>query len=226
LLFLVLAESALETMPADLQSEPAVRSLSRRKKKDPSKLILDSSFFPHLVRRLPMGEKRGRPDIIHISLLCALRTPLNMEGQLKIYVHTLEDKVIDVNPNVRLPRNYNRFLGLMEQLYEHGQVPPGSTPLLTLRGMSLPALLEKINPERTILFCEEGVRVKLEDYMRNLSSLSRVVTIIGGFPHGSFSSETESLADDKISLYNKPLEAWTVVSRVIYCYEQAILKET
>jgi len=226
LLFLILAESALETMPASLQNEPAVRSLAKRRKKAPSRLILDSSLFPSLVRKLPMGEKRGRPDIIHISLLCALRTPLSMEGHLKVYVHTLDDKIIDIDPTVRLPRNYNRFIGLIEQLYEHSQVPPNSKPLLALKNMSLPALLREINPEKTILFCEEGVRVDLNDYMRNLSSLSRVVAMVGGFPHGSFSSQTESLADDKISIYDRPLEAWTVVSRVIYSYELAIFRKT
>ncbi|MBS7287478.1 MAG: 16S rRNA methyltransferase [Candidatus Freyarchaeota archaeon] len=224
MLFLILAESALETVPASLQSAPAILKIAKKRKKEPSKLILDSSLFPHLVRKLPMGERRGRPDIVHISLLCALRTPLNMEGQLKVYVHTLNDKVIEVNPEVRLPRNYNRFVGLMEQLYEHRQVPLGSTPLLTLKDMTLPSLMKEINPERVILFCEEGVRVRLDEYMRSLSSLSRVAAIVGGFPHGSFFDQTESLADEKISIYDKPLDAWTVVSRVIYCYELATIK--
>lgn len=223
MLFLVLAESALEKMPVSLQRQPAVRRMAKRKGKDPSKLILDSSLFPHLVRKLPMGEKRGRPDIVHISLLCALKTPLSMEGELRVYVHTLDDKVIEVNPEARLPRNYNRFVGLMEQLYEYGQVPPDSTPLLTLRDMTLLSLLKEIKPEKTILFCEEGVRVRLDEYMKGLSSLSKLAAIVGGFPHGSFSDQTKSLADEKVSIHDKSLDAWTVVSRVIYCYELATL---
>ncbi len=226
MLFLILAESALETIPFSLHGEPVIRRLAERKGKSPSRLILDFSLYPQLMRRLPAWEKRGRPDIVHLSLLCALRTPLNIEGLLRVYVHTLEDKVIEVNPEVRLPRNYNRFIGLMEQLYECCQVPPTSDiPLLTIKKKTLSSLLKEVKPDKTVLFCEEGRRVKLDEYMKSLSHLERVATIIGGFPHGSFSTQTISLADEKIAVYDKPLDAWTVVSRVIYCYELAVLKE-
>ncbi|MEM1659178.1 MAG: hypothetical protein QXK94_09110 [Candidatus Jordarchaeales archaeon] len=225
MLFLVLAESALETVPASLQKNPVVRRIAKRRGRKPSSMILDSSLFPHLVKRLPLGEKRGRPDIVHVSLLCALRTPLNMENLLRIFVHTIDDKVIEVNPEVRIPKNYNRFVGLIEQLYECGQVPPEGAPLLKLRSMTLSSLMSEIRPDKTILFCEDGVRVRLDEYMRRLTPLERVAVIVGGFPHGSFSEQTERLADEKISIYDKPLEAWTVVSRVIYCYELAFLEK-
>ena len=70
---------------------------------------------------LDCPEKRGRPDIVHFTLLEALGSPLNLEGLLKIYVHTYSGYVIDVRPEVRLPRDCNRFSGLMEQLFQEGK---------------------------------------------------------------------------------------------------------
>ncbi|MHA1631268.1 MAG: 16S rRNA methyltransferase [Candidatus Freyarchaeota archaeon] len=221
MLFLILAESALEPVPRKFHSDPIIRRLARRKGKKPSALILDSSLYPQLIRRLPMSEKRGRPDIVHISLLCALGTPLNMEGLLRVFVHTIQDKVIEVNPEVRLPRNYNRFIGLIEQLYEHGQVPPSSPPLLTLKEKTLAELMKELNPEKIILFSEGGKPVKLDDYMAQ-QPLGRIATIVGGFPHGSFSESTLLLADEQVSIHHRVLDAWTVVSRIIYCYELAL----
>jgi rRNA pseudouridine-1189 N-methylase Emg1 (Nep1/Mra1 family) len=45
---------------------------------------------------------------------------------------------------------------------------------------------------------------------------------VGGFPRGRFIDETVALADEVISVDPETLDTWTVVSRVIYDYEQAI----
>jgi rRNA small subunit pseudouridine methyltransferase Nep1 len=86
------------------------------------------------MKKLEESEKRGRLDIVHFALLEALGSPLNREGLLQTYVHTINDYVITVNPETRLPRNYNRFVGLMEQLFESYRVPPTGQILLKLEG--------------------------------------------------------------------------------------------
>lgn len=222
MLTLILAESSLETIPNRTKMHDSTKTTNKKGKKR-EKIILDISLHSQIMQKLPNREKRGRPDIIHLSLLAALGTPLNQHGLLQIFVHTIQDKVIKINPQTRLPKNYNRYKGLMEQLYELGKVPPEGPPLLTLEKMTLETLIRNLKPSETILFTEQGTPSNLKPIMNELAKQENPVVIIGGFPHGEFSPNTIKLADKKISIYPKPLDTWIVVSRVLYCYEVIVL---
>ena len=223
MLILILAESALETVPKEIARHPAVKKYARRRGKKPHQTILDRSYHHRAMLNLPNSEKRGRPDIVHFSLLSALGTPLAKEKLLEIYVHTIANYVIYVNPEVRLPRNYLRFIGLMEQLFIHGKVPPESqNPLLRAEKKTLKELIEEINPEYTLAFTRKGKMQPLENAISKLVNKTRAAIIIGGFPHGSFSEETLKLADEAVCIDPETLEAWTVTARTIYEYERLI----
>jgi len=222
LLILILAESALETIPRDLWEHPAVRRDSKKRKKHPQFLLLDRSFHHVAMKTLPENEKRGRPDIVHFALLEALGSPLNKEKLLQVYVHTINDYVMWVKPETRLPKNYNRFVGLMEQLFEAGKTPTNGPALLKLEPKTLPQLLRKISPTQVVAFSRTGKPHTLEDVMSKLSRGERPAVIIGGFPHGHFSTTILQLADELVRIDEETLETWTVTSRVIYEYERAI----
>jgi rRNA small subunit pseudouridine methyltransferase Nep1 len=223
LLILVLAEAALETVPKDLWSHPAVRHHSKRQRKPPEKLLLDRSLHHSAMRRLDDNEKRGRPDITHFALLEALGSPLNKEGLLKVYVHTNKDYVITVDPSTRLPRNYNRFIGLMEQLFQLGKVPSEGEALLTLEHKTLQQLLTETEADYILAFSRAGKQKTLQDAVSSLQSKRRPAVIVGGFPHGHFSETAVKLADEVVCVDSEMLEAWTVTSRVIYEYERSLL---
>lgn len=63
-----------------------------------------------------------RPDILHQCLLILLDSPLNKSGNLRVLVETAAKKVIIINPQVRLPRVYSRFTGLIIQLLERHRI--------------------------------------------------------------------------------------------------------
>jgi len=174
------------------------------------------------MKTLKENEKRGRPDIVHFALLEALASPLNKEQLLQVYVHTINDYVITVNPQVRLPKNYNRFIGLMEQLFEFKRIPPTGPPLLTLTHEPLSSLLKKIRPTFVLALTRRGSLYTLEDAVAKISCEEKPVVIIGGFPHGHFSNTNLKLTDETVSIDFEMLETWTVTSRVIYEYERAI----
>jgi len=218
----VLAEAALETVPKDLWNHPAVRRHSKRQKKHPQHLLLDRSLHHSAMRRLGENEKRGRPDITHFALLEALGSPLNKEGLLQVYVHTNKDYIITVNPSARLPRNYNRFLGLIEQLFQMGKVPSEGEALLKLDSKTLPILLAETEADYVMIFSREGSPKTLEEAVSSLQTKRRPAVIIGGFPHGHLSETTVQLADEIISVDSEMLEAWTLTARVIYEYERAL----
>jgi len=222
LLTLILAESALETIPKDLWRHPAIKRHSKKLRKSPQLLLLDRSYHHAAMKALLENEKRGRPDIVHFALLEALGSPLNKERLLQVYVHTLNNYVIKVKPETRLPRNYNRFVGLMEQLFELGRAPPNGKALLKLEPKTLLQLLREINPTHVLAFSTAGTPYTIEEVTSRLLNEEKPAVIIGGFPHGHFSATTLQLVDELVCIDLEALEAWTVTSRVIYEYECAI----
>jgi rRNA small subunit pseudouridine methyltransferase Nep1 len=218
----VLAEAAIETVPEPLWSHPAVRRHSKRQRKPPNQLLLDRSLHHAAMRRLDDNLKRGRPDITHFALLEALGSPLNREGLLQTYVHTNKDYVITVNPSARLPRNYSRFIGLMEQLFQQQKVPTTGEILLRLEHKTLQQLLAETKADYVLAFSREGKPRTIQDAVSGLEPKQRPAVIVGGFPHGHFSEATTKLADEVVCVDSEMLEAWTVASRAIYEYERAV----
>ena len=222
MLILIWAESALETVPKGLWSHPAIRRNSKRRGKPPRLVLLDRSYHHSAMKKLMESEKRGRPDIVHFALLEALGSPLNKEKLLQIYVHTQNDYVITVNSEARLPRNYDRFVGLLEQLFELGRVPSAGHTLLKLEHKTLPQLLDETKSDYVMAFSRKGSPKMLEEAISRLSEKNRPAVIIGGFPHNHFSETTIRLADAVVCIDPDMLETWTLTSRVIYEYERVI----
>jgi len=219
-LFLVLGEAGIELVPRKLWSHRAIKSYAQRRDKRPSEVLLDISYHYSAMKKLRDWRKRGRPDIVHLCLLEALESPLNKRGMLEVYVHTYDNKVIYINPNVRLPRHYLRFVGLMEQLLLKGRVPPRvDEPLLKVERYGVEELMSKLNPSKTFLLDESGKRVRVMELARQLLSEERPVLVIGAFQSGDFSERVKGFADEVISIYEDPLTAWTVVSRTITAVE-------
>jgi len=225
LLNLILTESALETIPEKLWKHPSIQKYAKLRRKHPRFLMLDRSYHHRAMKSLEQNAKRGRPDIVHFALLEALGSPLNKERLLQVYVHTFNDYVITVNPKTRLPRNYSRFVSLIEQLFEYGRIPPQQTEnaLLLLKRKTLPQLIREIKPSYVMAFSRTGKPYTLEEAISKLSRENKPVVIVGGFPHGHFSNITARLANDVVSIDPEMLETWTVTSRIIYEYERAIL---
>jgi len=216
-LTLILADAELELVPAPLQGHPSVRTSAKRRGRSPAVILLDSSLHHPALKKFPEGERRGRPDIVHLFVLLALDSVLNAQGQLRTIVHTRNDEGIHIDPTTRIPKNYPRFVGLMEDLFQKGAVPEGK-PLLTLeRNVPLEKLLAQL-PEPRWAFSEHGQRV---DLWTELAALEGDLTaVVGGFPHGDFRSPVAKLCDRVVSIHEEPLRAWTVTSEILVAYRQ------
>ena len=219
MLHLVIADAELEPVPESIRDHPAVVSYAKRRGKRPEEIILDGTYHHAALRKLPDGERRGRPDIVHICLLNALESIANKEGLLRVYVHTRNDEVIYIKPETRIPRNYNRFVGLMESLFKNRAVP-GGLELLRMEEKTLEELVEEIGSDGVFVMHETGRFVKPRKFGSVLAGLETPAVIIGGFPHGDFRSK---IPWKLVSIYRKPLMAWTVVSEVVVNFEAAVL---
>ena len=222
MLTFILAEAALETIPSELRNHPSIKQHAKRFDKPPEHLLLDRSLHHSAMKRLKNNEKRGRPDIIHFSLLEALGSPLNKERLLKVFVHTNKDYVITINPRVRLPRNFNRFIGLIEQLFQLKKVPSDREALLTLEKKTLHELLRELKTGYILAFSKEGKPKTFQDAITKLQSRVNPTVIVGGFPHGHFSEDIIQIANELVCVDSEMLETWTITSRVIYDFERLL----
>lgn len=223
MLSLVLAESALELVPNELNSHPAILSWAHRKRKAPGELVLDQTYHHAAILRLGrLGVGRGRPDLVHLSLLLALGSPLSLEGHLRCYVHTRDNHVITVSPRARLPRNTDRFVALVEQLYKEKVVPPIGPPLLSLVRASLSEFLDKLGSDLVVALTTQGAPTPLAEVARSTVRYKKPVLLVGGFPEGHFSNTTLQRANAAYRVDRRRLEAWTVVARSVYDFETAL----
>ena len=137
-------------------------------------------------------------------------------------VHTIDDQVIDMDPRVRLPRNYDRFIGLLEQLYDEKSVPPSEQPLLRIRQCTLPKLVEESGASTVVAFSTLGKPASVKDACVPIVGTDSPAVLIGGFAHSHFHESTMQLANHVFSIDKDPLDAWIVAGRVIYEYECGI----
>ena len=221
MLSIVLAESALELVPKELQNHNSVLAHSKRLNKKPSEIILDISWHFAAMKGIKNEIKRGRPDLVHFCLLEACSIPLYFQKKIRIYVHTIDDKVIFVGENVRLPKSYHRFIGLIEKLYSTGMIEEGGEKLLEIKNMSFGNLVDKINPSEIIGLSTKGVASSYEKLAKEIGKDACV--IVGGFPKGHFSDEILKRINNLVSVDKNPLEAHVIISRVLYEYEKELL---
>jgi rRNA small subunit pseudouridine methyltransferase Nep1 len=221
-LTLVFAEAALELVPREIVNHPSIFAHAKRRGKKADEILLDVSYHHAAMRPFERFEKRGRPDIIHFSVLEALGSPLNKEGELETWIHTVKDEVIRVAARTRLPRNYDRFVSLMEQLLKERQVPPKGEALLQAEPLPLDQLVERIGPTKLIGLSTLGRPATLEEICGSLLKEKKPAIMLGGFAGGHFAERNAALCDEMFRMDREALDSWVVTSRTIYEYERVM----
>ena len=220
MLSLILTESSLELVPKEIQNHKSVISHCQKLGKKPSEILLDNSWHFAAMKGIDNEIKRGRPDLVHFSLLEACSIPLFYEKKISVYVHTINDKVIFVGNDVRLPKSYHRFAGLIEKLYDEQFIEANGTKLLEIKDMKFNQLIEKISPDRIVGLSTQGILSSCEDVAKKLTDNSCI--IIGGFPKGHFSDSIRKKIEYLVNVNKKSLESHIIISRILYEYEKTI----
>lgn len=227
LLNLIIAEASLELLPSILYGHRTVKK-TRKLGKKPQDILLDRSLhhFAMLDTGLELSQKRGRPDIVHISLVNALATPLYRKNLVRVFIHTIDNTVIFVGGNVRIPKSYSRFEGLILSLFRDKiiQSEEGNVLLKLEKNLEIKDLLkDKIKPDIIVGLSTTGSFKSGFEIASDLSKYVNPCLIVGGFPKDHFSVQVESCFDKKFSIYSEGLETQVVVSRLIYEYEKNVL---
>jgi len=220
MLTIILAESSLELIPKQMHNHPSVTSYSKKFKKSASSTLLDNSWHFGAMKGLENEIKRGRPDIIHLTLLSICTSPSFYENKIKVFVHTVNDEVISINNATHLPKSYHRFQGLMEKLFIEKKIESEDKILMEMKNSSLSKLISKIKPDEIIGLTTEGQKTTFEKLIHQTNENSCI--LIGGFQKGHFSKETEKNIDHSFSIHDSSLESHLVASRFVYEYEKTI----
>jgi len=222
LLSLIIAEAALETVPDSIAKHPSVVKHAARKTKPTDEILLDRSYHHNAMLKLKDAGGRGRPDLVHFALLEATSTPLYNKNMLKVYVHTVANKVIFLNENVRLPKSFFRFGGLMEDLFKNKKISSDSNLLMEMQDMEFCDLIKKIRPKKVIGLSRIGAKSSTEEVAKLIDNDATIV--VGGFPRGHFSNKVSSKLSYTYSINDLALEANVVIARILYECEKILFK--
>ena len=217
---LIISESSLELIPLELEDHPSVVSHARKLGKYPSDILLDNSWHFAAMKGIKNEIKRGRPDLVHFSILEATTIPLYLQNKLNLFVHTIDDKVIHFGKNVHLPKSYHRFEGVIEKLYQEKKIISNNELLLELKDQTFLELISEINPPKIIGFSTEGQLSSYEKIAAQISDNSCIV--LGGFQKGHFSDSIQNKITDLYSVGDESFEGHVVASRILYEYEKTI----
>jgi len=220
MLNIILSESSLELIPKEMHNHPAVTSYSKKFKKLASHTLLDNSWHFSAMKGLENEIKRGRPDIIHLTLLSLCTSPAFYENKIKVFVHTVNDEIISINNNTHLPKSYHRFQGLIEKLFLTKKIESEDEILIEIEPSTLSQLISKIQPIQIIGLTTKGKKTTFEKLIKQIEENSCI--LIGGFQKGHFSKETEKIIQQSFSIHDSSLEAHLVASRLVYEYEKTI----
>jgi rRNA small subunit pseudouridine methyltransferase Nep1 len=213
---LIIAEAALELIPNQITRHPSVSNDARRTGNEPSTILLDRSIHHAAMAKLSDQFKRGRPDLVHLTLLNVTSTPLYQDGLAKVYIHTCNDIVLEFREQTRPPKSYSRFRDLMRKSLQ--EMPESGL----IKGYQLPVsgLLKNMGTDLVVGLSVQGGFSEYGELASELSSRRNPAAVVGGFPRGHFAPETTRAFDRLVRVDKRSLDAHVVVARLIYEVEK------
>ncbi|KAK2951425.1 putative Ribosomal RNA small subunit methyltransferase NEP1 [Blattamonas nauphoetae] len=187
------------------------------KSKDGLFRLLDSDQST-LLKKNRLNPQDYRPDIVHMCLLMLLDSPLNQSGHLKIFIRTSKGILIDVSPEVRLPRTLKRFSGLMVELLQKRKVRASESKKVLLRVVRN-NIHEHLPPGcQMIGFSAAATKqVEINDFVARLDRKTPRCFVVGAFAHGQVDL---SECEEQISISEHHLSGAVVCSKICCAFER------
>lgn len=186
------------------------------KSKDSKYHLLNSDDHQSILRKKGKDISEYRPDITHQCLLSLLDSPLNKAGRLQIYIHTAKNVLIEVNPQTRIPRTFNRFSGLMVQLLHKLSIRAVGSNTKLLNVIKNPVTDHLPTRCQKVGLSGDAPVVKLKEWVESLPKDESVVFWVGGMAHGE---DSFPLTEQMIGISEYPLSASVVCGKLCNAFE-------
>lgn len=179
--------------------------------------LLNCDHHKQQILKYKKDPSQCRPDILHQCLLMLLDSPLNRAGLLQIYIHTNKKVLIEVNPQTRIPRTFDRFCGLMVQLLHKLSIRATDTSQKLLKVIKNP-----ITDHLPVGCLKYQTSFTAETVLRNneIPNICKdnepVVVVIGAFAKGNLNCD---YTDKTVSISNYPLSAAITCARFCMAFE-------
>ncbi|CAM9684697.1 unnamed protein product [Chrysoparadoxa australica] len=202
----VLLRAALETVKTrrgefELLNSDDHRSLITRKSgKDPADL---------------------RPDIVHQELLALLDSPINKAGRMQVYVHTSKNVLLEISPQIRVPRTFKRFSGLMVQLLHKLKIRAAKTNETLLKVVKNPITRHLPPGARIYALSSAGTLYNPLSFAAQLPEDQPVVFYIGAMASGQLTKEDHPEVEEVVSVSEYPLSGAAAISRLMGAIENS-----
>jgi rRNA small subunit pseudouridine methyltransferase Nep1 len=215
----LVAGAEVELAPVEIAGHPAVRNAAQAQGRRPSEILLDQNLHGPAMARLDDGKRRGRPDILHYTLLTLLESPLAKEGRVEVAVHTRHGLLVRVRPGTRLPRGEARFQGLLAKVLREG-ASHDKEPLLWIEGEVTPAQALRAFAKGPVLRLDEtGARTEPAEVAQKADG-GELTVVLGGFPSGDFPAGWREAAPEAVSIWPEPLSAWAVAAELAAAFRR------
>ncbi|XP_041456732.1 ribosomal RNA small subunit methyltransferase NEP1-like isoform X1 [Lytechinus variegatus] len=178
--------------------------------------LMNCDHHKHLMKKHKREPSDCRPDITHQCLLMLFDSPLNRAGLLQVFIHTQRNVLIQISPQTRIPRTFDRFCGLMVQLLHKLSIHAADGPQKLLKVIKNP--ITDHLPVGCRKICTSFSAEKCVHPRELAESDEPVVIVIGAMAHGKVEPDyTEG--DVAISQY--PLSAALTCAKICSGFEEA-----
>lgn len=160
-----------------------------------------------------------RPDIVHQELLALLDSPLNKAGRLQVYIHTQRNVLIEVSPQIRIPRTFKRFSGLMVQLLHKLKIRAADSSTMLLRVVKNPVTAHLPPGARIYCMSVQGTRYSPPAFAAQLPDDTPIVVYAGAMASGHLTKEDHPEVEEMISVSEYPLSGASALNRMLGALE-------
>lgn len=189
-------------------------------------VLLNCDDHGNFLRKHKRDPAELRPDILHQCMLILLDSPLNKAGLLKLYVRTEKGVLIDVSPQIRIPRTFKRFCGLMAQLLFKLSIRASNGPHKLLNVIKNP-VTDHLPPNSKIyLLSVTGKLTSLPELVPKLAKRGKaaanepIVFVAGAMAHGKVEPEYD--VHECLAISEYPLSGAAALGRLTNAFENAL----
>lgn len=159
----------------------------------------------------------ARPDITHQCLLMLLDSPLNRSGLLQVYIRTANNVLIEINPQTRIPRTFNRFAGLIVQLLHKFSIKASDSAAKLLKVIKNP--VEDHLPVGCKKYCMSYASDKVTSAKAFAEAAPKdepICVVIGAIAKGHINP---SYTEEDVRIGNFPLSAALTCTKLCSAFE-------